>query len=105
MGRGHCLVVMAGLGPATHDFAASTTVSHGWPAFANHDNGEKSKPTYPIEICVKSTNQLCTGTNLFTFFDIARRFKSCTMNSHGASSTILACAAASSFVCSAVSKL
>jgi TctA family transporter len=49
--------------------------------------------------------QLCTGTNPFTFFDIARGFKSCTMNSHGASSTILACAAASSFVCSAVSKL
>jgi hypothetical protein len=39
---------------------------------------------YAIVICVKSTNQLCTGTNPRTFLDIARGLRSCTMNSHGA---------------------
>ena len=34
------LCVMAGLGPATHDFSSCHQQSRGWPAFAGHDTGE-----------------------------------------------------------------
>jgi hypothetical protein len=32
--------VMAGLGPATHDFACGTQASRGWSAFAGHDTAK-----------------------------------------------------------------
>jgi len=32
MWHGRCHRVMAGLGPAIHDSAPSSTASHGWPA-------------------------------------------------------------------------
>src|SRR5271167_1315596 len=38
-GRGSCLIVMAGLGPAIHVFAAGIKERRGWPAFAGHDDG------------------------------------------------------------------
>jgi hypothetical protein len=34
--------VMAGLGPATHDFSGSTKASGGWPACAGHDTVQVS---------------------------------------------------------------
>src|SRR3546814_7788215 len=42
---------------------------------------------HSIETGVKSWNQLCTETKTFTFSDIARGFRSWTIQSQGASST------------------
>ena len=34
---GHCLYVMARLGPAIHDFLHCSTVNNAWPARADHN--------------------------------------------------------------------
>ena len=39
IGHGSSHIVMAGLGPAIHVFAARIKERRGWPAFAGHDDG------------------------------------------------------------------
>src|SRR5271157_5197478 len=46
-GRGSCLIVMAGLGPAIHVFAGGMKERRGWPAFAGHD--DRGAATAPVE--------------------------------------------------------
>src|ERR1700732_3190896 len=54
----------------------------------------KNDLNYSIEMVVKSCDPLCAGRKPLTWGDIARGFKSCTIHTHGASSTTKACASA-----------
>ena len=83
--------------PALRDFMRRLRLANARStAMAGTDPAMPAMRSQAIVICVKSCDQLCAGLKPVTFFDIARGLRSCTMNSHGASSTTMACACVSS---------